>query len=61
MGRDKVLNPSKSGFSHELPDNDNGVQGKSSLPGVVFDLTKKGVFQLIGCLGRVRVLVSSDE
>ena len=23
MGRDRVLNPPESGFSHELPDNDN--------------------------------------
>ena len=24
MGRDRVLNPPESGFSHELPDNDSG-------------------------------------
>ena len=25
MGRDRVLNPPESGFSHELPDNDTRV------------------------------------
>ena len=63
-GRDRGLNPLEPGFSHELPDNDTDntrAEGKPSLPGVALTSQKKGVFQLICYLGRVKLLISSDE